>query len=96
MIPRSIERILKKKGHQVIRPPLSMSNSEIISMASVEDAIIITADKDFIAHVSKEYDYVVQRVVILAKKRDWRKITRAFAEKFDEIMAGFQIDPLSY
>ena len=33
-------------------------------------------------------------MVILAKKRDWRKITRAFAEKFDEIIAGFRIDPV--
>jgi len=71
-----------------------MGNSEIISMASEKNAIIITADKDFITHVSKEYDYVIRRVVILARRRDWHKITRAFAEKFDEIMAGFQIDPV--
>jgi len=69
-----------------------MSNSEIISMASKENAIIITADKDFITHVSKEHDYAIRRVVIIARKRDWRKIMKAFAEKFDEIIAGFQID----
>jgi len=80
MIPRSIERLLKNRDHQVIQPPPSMSNSEIIAIASGEDAIIITADKDFIMHVSKEYDYVIRRVVILAKKREWRKIMRAFAE----------------
>ena len=71
-----------------------MSNSEIIAIASGEDAIIITADKDFIMHVSKEYDYVIRRVVILAKKREWRKIMRAFAEKLDEILAGLRINPV--
>jgi len=71
-----------------------MSNSEIISMASREDAIIITADKDFITHVSEEYDYVIRRVVILARKRDWRRIAKAFEEKFDDIIAGFRIDPV--
>ena len=62
-------------------------------MASKENAIIITADKDFITHVSKKYDYIIRRVVILARERNWHKIAKAFAEKFDEIIAGF-IDPV--
>jgi len=93
MIPKSIQRELERMGYKVIRASHYATNSELAEKALKENMIIVTADIDFISHLSKELDTKVKRVIFVARRHNWELFSRVFFKNLNKILESLKIDP---
>ncbi len=51
--PRSIERFLAERGHRVMRAPGGATDNDILAAAERDGLVIVTADRDFKAAITR-------------------------------------------